>query len=234
MLWSPDGFFDCSEGAESLIGWHVNRGKDRETEFFPASRLYDYYYRPDIVKRVLAERRPASEIAKELGLSMNIESALKQTPQLALKGATDGETIGTDTLQLTLEAQDTGGGLRDIALFHNGKRIPADGPSSHGARGNLPLQTLRFTVTLMNGENTLRAQAANDKQTIGTPSDLKVNFSGGAGHEHAAPAHHRPEPLPEPALQPDLLRRRCRCDRRGLRPPGDRPFRFRENPHPAR
>ena len=52
------------------------------------------------------------------------------------------------------------------------------GPSTHGARGALPLQTLRFTVTLANGENTLRAQAANDKQTIGTPAELKVKFNG--------------------------------------------------------
>ncbi len=178
VLWSPDGFFTCSEGGESLIGWHVNRGADKEAEFFPASQLYDFYYRPDIVTKVLAERRPASEIAKELGLSLNIESALQKTPQLVLKGATDAETIGTDSLQLTLEAQDTGGGLHDIAFFHNGKRIPADGPSTHGARGALPLQTLRFTVTLVNGENTLRAQAANDKQTIGTPAELKVKFHG--------------------------------------------------------
>ena len=90
----------------------------------------------------------------------------------------DGEVIGTDSVQLTLEAQDTGGGLRDIGLYHNGKRIQADGPSNRSTLDGLPLEILRYTVSLTPGENRLRAQAANDKQTIGTPAELTVKFNG--------------------------------------------------------
>ena len=30
VLWTPKGYFDCSTGAENLIGWHVNQGADKE------------------------------------------------------------------------------------------------------------------------------------------------------------------------------------------------------------
>jgi len=46
-------YFDCSPGGEELIGWHVNGGKDRESEFFPSSKFRDQFYRPDIIAHVL-------------------------------------------------------------------------------------------------------------------------------------------------------------------------------------
>jgi len=46
-------YYDCSPGAEELIGWHVNRGKDQAADFFPASKFRDRFFRPDVIARVL-------------------------------------------------------------------------------------------------------------------------------------------------------------------------------------
>lgn len=53
VAWTPSGYFDCSPGAEDLIGWHLNRGKDDPADFYPASRFRQRFYRPDIITRVL-------------------------------------------------------------------------------------------------------------------------------------------------------------------------------------
>jgi Caspase domain len=53
ILWTPEGYYDASPGAEDLIGWHLNRGKDQAADFFPASRFRAVYYRPDVISRVL-------------------------------------------------------------------------------------------------------------------------------------------------------------------------------------
>ena len=53
VLWTPEGFYDASPGGEDLIGWHLNNGRDRAADFFPASRFRDTFYRPDVVARVL-------------------------------------------------------------------------------------------------------------------------------------------------------------------------------------
>ncbi len=53
VAWTPKGYYMASPGAESLIGWHVNRGWDRAARFFPADRFREQFNRPDIVKLVL-------------------------------------------------------------------------------------------------------------------------------------------------------------------------------------
>ncbi|MGO8671213.1 MAG: caspase family protein [Capsulimonadaceae bacterium] len=53
VAWTPTGYYDCSPGAEDLIGWQVNRGPNQAADFFPASRFRDTFYRPDVVARVL-------------------------------------------------------------------------------------------------------------------------------------------------------------------------------------
>jgi WD40 repeat protein len=48
VLWTPQGYYDASPGAEDLIGWHVNNGKDQAADFFPAGQFRDVYYQPVI------------------------------------------------------------------------------------------------------------------------------------------------------------------------------------------
>lgn len=86
----------------------------------------------------------------------------------------DGEVVGTDSIIVSVQAQDTGGGLRDVQLFHNGKRVPPHGPGNR--RGETRSQG--FTITLAPGDNELKAQAANDAQTMSHPAVARVKFSG--------------------------------------------------------
>jgi WD40 repeat protein len=65
VLWTPEGYYDASPGAEDLIGWHVNRGLDHEADFFPASRFRDRFYKPEAVSAVLRTR--------------DVEAALKES-----------------------------------------------------------------------------------------------------------------------------------------------------------
>ena len=62
VLWTPQGYYDCSPGAENLIGWHVNRGKDQAADFFSASQFRNVYYRPDVIEKVLK----VGDVAKAL------------------------------------------------------------------------------------------------------------------------------------------------------------------------
>ena len=54
IAWTPKGYYAASAGGEDLIGWHFNgKGWDDPPDFFPASRLREQFYRPDIVQLVL-------------------------------------------------------------------------------------------------------------------------------------------------------------------------------------
>jgi WD40 repeat protein len=53
IAWTPKGYYAASDGAEDLIGWHVNRGFDATPDFYPASTFASTFNRPDIVKAAL-------------------------------------------------------------------------------------------------------------------------------------------------------------------------------------
>ena len=62
IIWTPTGYYASSPGGEDLIGWSINRGDALAPDFFPASRLRDTYYRPDIVQQVLKSLDVASAV----------------------------------------------------------------------------------------------------------------------------------------------------------------------------
>ncbi len=53
VLWTPAGHYTCSDGADDLIGWHVNRGPDKAADFHSASRFAAAFRKPDIVLAAL-------------------------------------------------------------------------------------------------------------------------------------------------------------------------------------
>lgn len=64
VLWSPLGHYDASEGAETLIGWHLNSAAGAGSEFFSISRFRQRLLRPDVIDRVLVTADPALALAQ--------------------------------------------------------------------------------------------------------------------------------------------------------------------------
>jgi dipeptidyl aminopeptidase/acylaminoacyl peptidase len=106
VLWTPEGYYDCSAGGEDLIGWHVNRGREHEADFFPASKFREQFYRPDVIQLVLSTR-DVSEALKQADANAGrqktqgppkIEDVIAklQPPKIEL---TTGGTLGEVTLQ---------------------------------------------------------------------------------------------------------------------------------------
>ncbi len=53
VLWTPQGGYDSSQGAEELLGFRTSRGEDQPPLFEPAAKLRSKFYHPDAVSRAL-------------------------------------------------------------------------------------------------------------------------------------------------------------------------------------
>lgn len=53
IMWTQEGYYDCTPGAEKYLGWHINRGFDQSAEFRPLSQYNPQYRRPDVIDLVL-------------------------------------------------------------------------------------------------------------------------------------------------------------------------------------
>lgn len=102
VLWTPSGYYDCSPGAEDLIGWHVNNGNDQAADFFPAGRFRRVYYRPDVISRALeiGDEVVALSQSDEKSGRKRQESDLKKRlpPVIDIISPADGSEIKTATL----------------------------------------------------------------------------------------------------------------------------------------
>lgn len=101
-LWTPNGYYDASTGAERLIAWVAHRGPDHAAESFTLGRFRERFNRPDVIDRVLR----ALDVATALGQAeqvlapaspANVEPAAsgqpsRATPESAQAPATPART----------------------------------------------------------------------------------------------------------------------------------------------
>lgn len=184
VLWTPEGFFAHSPGAESLIGYHLNQGADREGEFIGVDQVYELFYRPDLV---LAKfRGEADRIQTALGEIGDIREVLKNglPPVLALP---DGEQVAIDQrdYRFHLRIAQRGGGLGKIEIRVNGKVLPTTTARPVPAGLPVPGQPYRddnwfdYTrpLTLREKHNRIEARVFNQNGVASQPVVQTVTLS---------------------------------------------------------
>ncbi|MBL8360661.1 MAG: caspase family protein [Rubrivivax sp.] len=62
VLWTEEGYYDASPGAEALLGWQQSRD-DGRVEMFSVGQFRDRYYRPDVIDKILELLDPQRALA---------------------------------------------------------------------------------------------------------------------------------------------------------------------------
>ena len=129
VAWTPQGYYDASAGADGLIGWQVNRGRDEAADFFPVSQFRQRFYRPDVVSRVLdtldvAEAlRLADDAAgrppKPAAEAINTRSMMP--PAIELLAPHDGATFDRPELTLTYLVRHADGAAPEMSALVDGR-----------------------------------------------------------------------------------------------------------------
>jgi hypothetical protein len=174
VLWTPNGYFDASPGAEDLIGWHINQGRDKEARFVKGGQLYAKLFRPDLVARAAAGEEYASFPV------VNLETLLASgdAPKVAIVSPTVN-ALTTRDITLKYRVCDSGGGIGQRVLRINGMTVAL----AEGDRGLKPKSgTFREDcldedklISLQPGENTIAVTAFNRSGQIeSNPVELKL------------------------------------------------------------
>jgi WD40 repeat protein len=136
VLWTPEGYYDCSPGAEDLIGWHVNNGKDAAADFFPASRFRETKYRPDVIDRVLetldvgeALRLANADTGRKARQEVDLRKQLP--PVVTLLSPAAGTTVTETNLTVRFRVRSPSGeAVKDVRVLVNGR--PVEGTRAVG------------------------------------------------------------------------------------------------------
>lgn len=173
VLWSPKGYFDCSPGAEDLVGWHVNQGPYKEALFYPLSRFAEQYFVPGLGMKVLNGENIFNLVPKS-----EIAAGFKKPPAIRIVTPADGITSPNAQCTITVEVTDQGDGIDEIRLYQNDKLIDGTvrGFKPVNSQGSTGIKT--FTISLVNGVNVIRATALNYQRTESNPVEIRINYNG--------------------------------------------------------
>jgi WD40 repeat protein len=160
LVVTPEGFFDGSEAGRQMVSWRIPSAG----QVVPVERFFQDFYRPGLLAEVHGGGRPLPEV--ELGESLPPRVRIVSPER---SGPTDNQRVTVE-----VEVADGGGGIQGPWLRHNGARVASAGQAIK--EGQTVRQT--FTVSLIEGDNRLRVEAASaDGSWESEPALLTLNYT---------------------------------------------------------
>ena len=172
VVMTPEGYFNTSpNGAKHL---NVRVGNN----VYSVDNFYEKFFNPVYVASVLQGKKVEAVVA-------DIRKGILTPPDVKITSPEPNSSFSTDTVTITVSAKDTGGGIDEIRLYHNGKAIgedtrgvkivPKPVPASSKQGGSERIKT--YTVALVDGLNTFRATAFSKDRTESNPHELMVKLT---------------------------------------------------------
>jgi len=184
VLWTPGGFYDASPGAEELIGWHLNRGKDQAADFFPASRFRSTYYRPDVIAKILETlgEKEAVRLADEESGRRRREQAIHEMlpPVVTILSPADGATVSRPEVTVSYDVRSPSGEpVTAIRVLVDGRPVSTQRGIAVKAKGE-STQTIQVTLPERDAEVSLIAE---NRYAASVPSTIRLRWRGKAAGE---------------------------------------------------
>jgi hypothetical protein len=175
VIWTPKGYYDASPRGEELIGWHINNRKDKEADFFPASRFRDRFYRPDVIAKLFTtyEEERAVALANEESGRKRVETNIQNIlpPVITILSPFDGSTISKNELTIRYAIRNTSKEpVTKIQVLIDGRPVS----STRGIQIKpKDVETGEITVTVPERDFELSLIAEN-KYSASVPSTIKL------------------------------------------------------------
>ena len=191
VLWTPSGYYDCSAGAEDLIGWHVNTEAyvSKTPNFFPAERFRSVYFRPDVISRILetGDEAQALKLANDKSEG-DIELKKRFAPVINIISPANDSEIKSSTLVVRYSLRSPSGDpVTGVKVLIDGR--PAGVERGVGVRPQNSQkgdQTGELTVTVPNRDCEIGLVAEN-KYSSSEASVVRLRWSGASEAELMKP-----------------------------------------------
>ena len=180
IAWTPSGYYDASAGAEELIGWHINRGRDKEADFFPADRLRQQFNRPDVVAKVLETleiEKALQEADQQRGLQTSMRNPLDiLPPTIKILAPPSGTKVSSKELVLLYKATSSTGPIIEIEAKIDGRPAKVRRSEIHSEDAtNTRVGEVEIEVPPQNGVVSLIAKNQNG---YSEPATFSLKWTG--------------------------------------------------------
>jgi WD40 repeat protein len=175
VMWTPQGYYTGSPGADKVVGWQINRGADHVPDYVGADQLRQHLNRPDIVERAIILASAEQAVREAPGTTFKLADLLaRPVPRFKILSplADEVQRGGRAVVKIAIEA--TLDPIKAIRLQVNGREIgdvtPDIGSGGFGVGERL------LIVPLARGKNEVRITLTN---AIGEKAEvLTLNHNG--------------------------------------------------------
>ncbi len=177
VVMTPDGYFNCSPNGAKNINIRIGNS------VYSIDNFFETYYRPDIVKA-----RLSGKDLTDLKITSDITKGVKLPPTVTMKALrTSGQfvelsyseekdlAITGGTIKLRIIATNTGGGLKGVRLFNNGKAVGENIRAFKAVQSENMFEQ-EFTVALTEGENKFSAVGFSEDMSESNPVTSFVTY----------------------------------------------------------
>jgi Caspase domain/WD domain, G-beta repeat len=164
----PQGRFDGSQQGVADVQWVANQTA------LPVDHFSPQYYEPGLLAKRMSDQ-PSFVAAATAAVA----DGILLPPQASLAAA-PGPYAGGTPVELTVTAEDRGGGIAEVKLFHNGKLLPREAlvREQDERRNNVAVRLAVFRVTPLAGVNHFEAFGVSQAAIDGVPAALDLTASG--------------------------------------------------------
>jgi hypothetical protein len=166
VVWTASGYYDCSPGAERLVGWHLNRGQDQAADFFPVSRFRATLYRPDIIAG-----RAKPEMVSDL---RPVDVVRLLPPVVEITYPEDHQKVSSHEQAVFFAIRTPSGEpVTAIRAFVNGRPVPA----ARTSRQPVDSESVELTIP-MPAEDAEVSVIAENRLAASDPAILHLQWTG--------------------------------------------------------
>jgi hypothetical protein len=170
-LIDKQGRFDGTADALKNVNWQVNKLN------FPIATLQQAFADPGLLAAALKKsaREPRA-------VPQSMEKGLPVPPKVEIE-TVPGDKAAGKPYQLIVVAEDQGGGIKDVRLYHNGKivNVGAILEQKDAAANGKHIRVVGYNVWPVAGSNVFQAVATGALDNEGDKAELRDSFSGQPG-----------------------------------------------------
>ncbi len=175
VAWTPKGYYTSSPGGDSILGWHVNNGWDREAYFYSVARFRKMYYHPEVLTALMTtyDENAAVKASGQQAAQSSITGSLP--PVVRITSPADGVRVGANTVAVKYSVESPSGvPVTGIKVLVDGRPIPQardivleGGPQASGNKGtalrtvNVPLDGPQNTISIIAMTRNTTSEAAS-------------------------------------------------------------------------
>jgi len=164
IVWTKTGHYTSSPNGDKYVGWVINQGESRNSDYVLADQIKGKLYRPDLINKVISEQSLSGALEKSSSANFSVDKVVqKQVIPLdfSLLSPQNQSNTVAESINLKLQLVEGDNNQVSWSVTNNQRQIISPISTRGLARKKLKNEEITIPIQLDPGTNEIRIVADN-------------------------------------------------------------------------